>query len=114
MNIDDTTDVRKLDRPLDLLRRGRITYEQWVEAAAAWKRGEDIDRRDFGDAEALSARITRSFNEPVSPTEVSYLLGVSAGAAATALSRMVKRGQAQRISHGAYVVQGPPTKKVPT
>lgn len=106
--------ARQLDRARDLLARGRITYARWVETLDAWVKGQDVSTWDYGDAEAISARIARSFNEVVTPTEVSYLLGVKRDAAGQALTRMVARGQAQRLRPGEYIVQGPATKKVPT
>lgn len=106
--------ARELDRARALLERGKITFAQWTDTLAAWVRGEDISIRDYGDAEALSARIQRSFNEVVTPTEVSYLLGVKEPRAASALRRMVARGQAQRLGPGEFLATPPPTKKVPT
>lgn len=106
--------ARELERARDLLVRGRITYARWVETLDAWVRGEDVTRWDYGDAEAISARIQRSFPDVVTSTEVAYLLGVKTNAAAQALARMVARGQAQRLGPGEYLAVPPPTKKVPT
>lgn len=106
--------VRQLDRALDLLRRNRITYERWAETITAWANGEDVSSWDYGDAEALSARITRSFpDQPFGLVEASYLLGAKRSSIESALARMVARGTATKASDGNYLAQGPATKRAP-
>jgi len=107
--------ARQLDRAMDLLHRGRIPYERWVETLEAWSRGEDVSAWDYGDAEALSARITRNFrDEPFAAIEAAYLLGAKRSSVDSALGRMVARGTAVRGEDGKFLAQGPATKKVPS
>lgn len=111
----DLERVRQLDRALDLLRRGRIPFERWAETVTAWSNGEDVSAWDYGDAEALSARIVRCFpDEPFGTVEAAYLLGAKRSSIESALSRMVARGLATKGSDGNYLAQGPATKRVPT
>lgn len=97
--------VRQLDRAMEALAKGHITYGRFVGVVKRWVAGHDVSGTRLGH-ELVPERIQLRFGgETVRIPDVVDALGVNYHAAGAALSRMGADGRARRVARGFYRVR---------
>ena len=98
--------ARELDRAMVALHKGHISYGRWVEVLRDWVAGEDVTRLEF-PCDSVPDRIWTQFRgQAIRNKQVVDALDVKEATACAALSRMCKRGLAEKVSHGMYRIGG--------